>query len=66
MFCVMVKDAVPVFTPSVTDMVCTPPGSAGTAASTLKSPLADVMRHPLLVPDVAMRLSTLGVVVLTP
>lgn len=63
---VIVSEAVAVFTPSVTETVCAPPGSAGTVASTAKLPSASVIKQWLFVPLVDTRLSTAGVVSLVP
>jgi len=58
---VMENVAVPVLTPSETETVWAPPGSAGTSTSTAKLPTAVVVSLPA-----TTRLSTAGVVVLAP
>jgi len=60
-FGVMVNVAVPVFTPSETVIVWAPPGSAGTATSTSKLPVAVVVSFPP-----TTRLSTARAALLAP
>jgi len=52
-FGLTVNVAVPVLTPSVTEIACEPPGRLGTLTMTAKLPTAEVVKHPV---DTVMRL----------